>query len=118
MKKDVVETRRHCQRIQRRGAWKPSWGKARSMTESDSEDEEKKKLCNAEYDDSNDGKEIEGLDVDGNHMVVGSPVHGSVVGDNIGDDEDKDEDEDLQGPYATSDEDDGTTPYYELDELN
>ncbi|XP_026397108.1 RNA polymerase II subunit 5-mediating protein homolog [Papaver somniferum] len=32
--------------------------------------------------------------------------------------DEEDEDEDLQGPYATSDSDDGKVPYYIFDELN
>ncbi|XP_026451361.1 uncharacterized protein LOC113351626 [Papaver somniferum] len=40
-KLDAKEARRHRQKLQRRGEWKCSWGKTRSATESDSEDEEK-----------------------------------------------------------------------------
>ncbi|XP_026400610.1 uncharacterized protein LOC113296520 [Papaver somniferum] len=39
-KLDAKKARRHKQKLQRRGGWKCSWGKTRSVTESDSEDEE------------------------------------------------------------------------------
>ncbi|XP_026416778.1 protein MNN4-like [Papaver somniferum] len=40
-KLDAKKARRQRQKLQRRGEWKCSWGKTRSATESDSEDEEK-----------------------------------------------------------------------------
>ncbi|XP_026419645.1 nucleolar protein 58-like [Papaver somniferum] len=40
-KLDAIDARRHRQKLQQRGEWKCSWGKTRSATESDNEDEEK-----------------------------------------------------------------------------
>lgn len=62
-----------------------------------------------------DGEEIPGLDLDGEPVFSGGEM---VVCSEAEDEEEETEDDDLQGPYTSSDNDDGTGAYYEDDELN
>ncbi|XP_026419878.1 uncharacterized protein DDB_G0283697-like [Papaver somniferum] len=62
-----------------------------------------------------DGEEIPELDLDGEPVFSGGEM---VVCSEVEDEEEETEDDDLQGPYASSDNDDGTGTYYEDDELN
>ncbi|XP_026399754.1 general transcription factor IIF subunit 1-like [Papaver somniferum] len=137
---DAKEARRHRKKLQRRGEWKCSWGKTRSATESDSEDEEKNREGVEDEESSDDsmkrderakeekrkkrkrplnvdsdGEDIPGLDLDGDPVFSDGEI---VVCSEAEDEEEETEDVDIQGPYTSSDNDDGTGAYYEDDELN